>query len=124
MTRTVRDAAILLGAMTTANTEDAATQEKRRIAYTDYTPFLDANGLQGARIGTRESVQCPFKRGVFVHIREYKFMENRRSAAEGRQQRDYGYWRRNVAAWLCAARTDSVFGGIGSMPDEGGRGIR
>ncbi|MGG4454004.1 amidase family protein [Brevibacillus porteri] len=51
MTRTVRDAAILLGAMTAADPEDAAMLENRRIAYTDYTPFLDANGLQGARIG-------------------------------------------------------------------------
>jgi amidase len=51
MTRTVRDAAILLGAMTAADPEDAATQEKGRIAYTDYIPFLDANGLKGARIG-------------------------------------------------------------------------
>ncbi|MFA4132955.1 MULTISPECIES: amidase family protein [unclassified Brevibacillus] len=51
MTRTVRDAAILLGAMTAVDLEDAAMLENRRIAYTDYTPFLDANGLQGARIG-------------------------------------------------------------------------
>ncbi|WP_211746256.1 amidase family protein [Paenibacillus sp. Marseille-Q4541] len=51
MTRTVRDAAILLGAMTAADPEDEATQEQGRKAYTDYTAFLDANGLQGARIG-------------------------------------------------------------------------
>ncbi|MDQ1908973.1 amidase family protein [Paenibacillus sp. GD4] len=51
MTRTVRDAAILLGAMTAADPEDSAMQENGRIAYTDYTNFLDANGLQGARIG-------------------------------------------------------------------------
>ncbi|CAM4405846.1 amidase [Paenibacillus alkaliterrae] len=51
MTRTVRDAAILLGAMTAADPKDTAMQENGRIAYTDYTTFLDANGLQGARIG-------------------------------------------------------------------------
>ncbi|MGK9253666.1 amidase family protein [Paenibacillus humicus] len=51
MARTVRDAAILLGAMTAADPADAAMQEKGRKAYADYTPFLDANGLQGARIG-------------------------------------------------------------------------
>lgn len=51
MTRTVRDAACLLGAITGVDPEDAAMQEKGRIAYTDYMPFLDPNGLQGARIG-------------------------------------------------------------------------
>jgi len=51
MTRTVRDAAIMLGAMTAADPADAATQEEARTAYSDYTQFLDANGLQGARIG-------------------------------------------------------------------------
>lgn len=51
MTRTVRDAAILLGAITAVDSEDVAMQENGRIAYKDYTAFLDANGLQGARIG-------------------------------------------------------------------------
>lgn len=51
MTRTVRDAAILLGAMTAADPLDAAMQEEGRIAYADYLPFLDTDGLQGARIG-------------------------------------------------------------------------
>lgn len=51
MTRTVRDAAILLGAMTAADPQDAAMKESGRIAYSDYLPFLDADGLRGARIG-------------------------------------------------------------------------
>ncbi|RED55491.1 amidase family protein [Cohnella lupini] len=51
MTRTVRDAATLLGAMTAADAEDTAMQENGRLAYSNYTNFLDANGLQGARIG-------------------------------------------------------------------------
>ncbi|AZN41348.1 amidase family protein [Paenibacillus albus] len=51
MTRTVRDAAILLGAMTAVDSEDSAMQENGRTAYTDYTPFLKVDGLQGARIG-------------------------------------------------------------------------
>lgn len=51
MTRTVRDAAILLGAMTALDPADAAMGESDRAAYSDYTPFLDADGLRGARIG-------------------------------------------------------------------------
>ncbi len=52
MTRTVRDAAILLGAMTGIDPEDEYTKEKSKVkSHTDYTKFLDANGLKGARIG-------------------------------------------------------------------------
>ncbi|MEM7348790.1 MAG: amidase, partial [Chloroflexota bacterium] len=51
MTRTVQDAAILLGALTGDDPQDNATQESEGNAYTDYTQFLDKNGLQGARIG-------------------------------------------------------------------------
>ena len=51
MTRTVRDAAILLGALTGVDPRDAATQSSSGKALTDYTQFLDPNGLRGARIG-------------------------------------------------------------------------
>ncbi|SFD76831.1 amidase [Paenibacillus catalpae] len=51
MTRTVRDAAILLGAMTAVDRADAAMDGEGRAAYTDYTAFLEINGLKGARIG-------------------------------------------------------------------------
>jgi len=51
MARTVRDAAILLGAMTGVDTEDKATGESGGKSQADYTHFLDAGGLKGARIG-------------------------------------------------------------------------
>src|SRR6266576_70399 len=51
MCRTLRDAAIMLGALTGIDPEDAATNESQGKAHTDYTPFLDAKGLKGARIG-------------------------------------------------------------------------
>lgn len=51
MTRTVRDAAILLGALAGIDPEDAATEESRSFSSTDYTQFLNAKGLQGARLG-------------------------------------------------------------------------
>jgi amidase len=49
--RTVKDAAILLGALTGADPEDAATAESASKSRDDYTQFLDPNGLKGARIG-------------------------------------------------------------------------
>ncbi len=51
MARTVRDAAILLGAMEGIDPEDEATRDKERVSYSDYTKFLSDNGLKGARIG-------------------------------------------------------------------------
>jgi amidase len=53
MCRTVRDAAILLGALTGVDVEDHATDESAvpGRAYTDYAKFCDPAGLKGARIG-------------------------------------------------------------------------
>ena len=49
--RTVRDAAILLGAMVGVDPRDSATTASRGKVATDYTSFLDPSGLKGARIG-------------------------------------------------------------------------
>ncbi len=51
MARTVKDAAILLGAMAGIDPEDDATRDKERVAYSDYTKFLSDDGLKGTRIG-------------------------------------------------------------------------
>jgi len=51
MTRTVADAALLLGALAGVDPADAATAASRGKAPADYTRFLDADGLRGARIG-------------------------------------------------------------------------
>ena len=53
MTRTVADAAIMLGAMEGAapDPNDAATKACTPPANRDYTPFLKADALKGARIG-------------------------------------------------------------------------
>jgi amidase len=51
MARTVADAATLLGAMTGVDERDPATRESRGHLQSDYTRFLDPDGLRGARIG-------------------------------------------------------------------------
>ena len=51
MTRTVRDAALLLTAMAGLDVNDPATVASSTRARRDYTQYLDANGLKGARIG-------------------------------------------------------------------------
>jgi len=51
MCRTLRDAAIVLGALTGVDPEDAATSPSAGKAQADYAQYCDPNGLKGARIG-------------------------------------------------------------------------
>ena len=51
MTRSVADAAIVLGAIAGIDERDPATAASSGLYHTDYTKFLDADGLRGARIG-------------------------------------------------------------------------
>jgi amidase len=51
MARNVTDAAVLLGAATGVDPNDPATSDPTRRSFTDYTPFLDDEALDGARIG-------------------------------------------------------------------------
>ncbi len=51
MTRTVADAAILLGVMAGSDPRDVATSKAKSKAHLDYTKFLDRDGLRGARLG-------------------------------------------------------------------------
>ena len=51
MARTVRDAAILLGALAGVDPHDSVTSTSKDKAAPDYTKFLDPHGLRGTRIG-------------------------------------------------------------------------
>ena len=51
MCRTVRDAAILLGALTGVDPDDSATAASTGKSQTDYAQYCDPHGLKGARIG-------------------------------------------------------------------------
>jgi amidase len=54
--RTVADVAALLGAIAGVDPDDSTTQQSMAKFYTDYTQFLDPNGLRGARIGIARQV--------------------------------------------------------------------
>lgn len=54
--RTVRDAAILLGTLVGLDDRDPATTASRGHFHRDYTRFLDADGLRGARVGVPRTV--------------------------------------------------------------------
>ncbi|MGK7397374.1 MAG: amidase [Candidatus Cyclobacteriaceae bacterium M3_2C_046] len=68
MARTVKDAAICLGALTATDSLDSKTKNPDRHAIDDYTQFLDPKGLQGKRIGL-------FKKPLDDHWRMKEIME-------------------------------------------------
>jgi amidase len=51
MTRTVADAAIILGALAGVDSRDDATNASRGKLVSDYTQYLDKDGLRGMRLG-------------------------------------------------------------------------
>jgi amidase len=51
MARTVRDAAVLLGVLAGVDPLDGQTGQSEGKAHPDYTRFLDAQGMKGARLG-------------------------------------------------------------------------
>jgi len=55
MARTVKDAAILLGALAGEDAKDTYTAAGKGKVETDYTKFLDADGLKGKRIGVEKT---------------------------------------------------------------------
>ncbi|HEX9512655.1 MAG TPA: amidase [Puia sp.] len=55
MARTVKDAALLLGALTGVDEKDPVTRQSAGHSFTDYTRFLDPNGLKGRRIGIEKA---------------------------------------------------------------------
>lgn len=62
--RTVRDAALVLGAITGVDERDGATSTSAGKLMTDYTRFLDPDGLRGARIGVPRTVYFGYSREV------------------------------------------------------------
>jgi amidase len=68
MARTVKDAAICLGALTDTDPLDSKTLAEERTAYTDYTQFLKTDGISGKRIGY-------FKSALRDHVRLTRVME-------------------------------------------------
>jgi amidase len=54
MTRSVTDAAILLGALTGTDSEDEITTKSEGRRFSDYSQFLDEGGLKGKRIGVEK----------------------------------------------------------------------
>jgi amidase len=70
MARTVRDAAVLLGALAGVDPEDAVTMGSKDKTHPDYTSFLDAGGLKGKRIGVEKSFLSNGHEGILALFQE------------------------------------------------------
>jgi amidase len=68
MARTVTDAAILLGVLSGRDSRDVATIQNGRSAPDDYTRYLDANGLKGARIGVARKKYTGYSIAADAHF--------------------------------------------------------
>jgi len=64
MARTVADAAVLLGVLAGSDPTDAATADAGAQGQTDYTKFLDPNGLKDARIGVARTKVSGYSAGA------------------------------------------------------------
>jgi amidase len=80
MTRTVEDTAIVLSALTGIDPRDPATSLSDGRAESDYTRFLDPNGLSGKRLGVARSL-FGFHPGV-DRVMEAALAEMKRLGAE------------------------------------------
>ncbi|MGE5250612.1 MAG: amidase [Bacteroidota bacterium] len=66
MARSVTDAAILLGVLAGPDPRDPVSKKGAKRGLTDYTPFLDLNGLRGARIGVARTLFGKGKRVLAI----------------------------------------------------------
>jgi amidase len=82
LTRTVRDAALLLNVLAATDPEDEATRDLKRPA--DYTAMLDKDGLRGARIGIPSDPSDPANDVIYGQLapRFGVIMENAIAALE------------------------------------------
>lgn len=79
MTRTVKDAAILLGVLAGMDEADTITKESKDKAKKDYTQFLDVNGLHGKRIGIEKSFLKGHEGVVALYKQAIELMESKGS---------------------------------------------
>jgi amidase len=75
MARSVADGAALLGALVGVDSSDPRTAESEGNSHTDYTQFLNANGLQGRRIGVLDGVIGYHEKVDEIMERAFKAME-------------------------------------------------
>jgi amidase len=77
MTRTVRDAAICLGALTGVDSLDDKTLESKSKSLKDYTQFLKEDGLKGKRIGFYKPAVVSNYKVTALMLKAVEFMKSK-----------------------------------------------
>jgi amidase len=77
MTRTVRDAAICLGALTGVDSLDDKTLESKGKSLKDYTQFLKEDGLKGKRIGFYKPAVVSNYKVTALMLKAVEFMKSK-----------------------------------------------
>jgi amidase len=77
MTRTVRDAAICLGALTGVDSLDNKTLESKSKSLKDYTQFLKEDGLKGKRIGFYKPAVVSNYKVTALMLKAVEFMKSK-----------------------------------------------
>jgi amidase len=109
MARNVTDAAVLLGAATGVDPDDAATAAQAGNAFTDYTQFLDDESLEGARIGVwREGTFGPSTAAIVEPILADTIaaLEAEGATVVDPTNLDLSATQNEFAALLCEFKTD------------------
>ncbi len=76
MARTVRDAAICLGALTGVDSTDEKTFTSEGKSFTDYTQFLKEDGLKGKRIGFYKPALRSYYKVAALMLKAVDFMKS------------------------------------------------
>lgn len=77
MARTVRDAAILLGSLCGVDDSDEVTKASEGKNQVDYTKYLNADGLKGARIGVEKSFLSGHEDVIALYKKAIESMEKK-----------------------------------------------
>jgi amidase len=116
MTRTVEDAAALLGASISVDKRDSATSAKEKRVSRDYTKFLDKNGLKGARIGVARSLFGSDKRVLAIMESSLDCMKQAGAVMinlEMKSSDAFGKTELEVLLFEFKADLDAYLGGLG-----------
>ena len=112
MTRTIADTALMLTAMAGVDARDAATAGNAGKAF-DYTKFLDADGLKGARIGVASNAKASNMRVQAIVDAAMAVMKAQGAAFDIRKFHDYvlnaggmplGMFEQHFGCWLDGER--------------------
>jgi amidase len=113
----VRDSAILLAALTGADPRDSATERSSGKLHADYTKFLDADALRGARLGVARRYFRTGRAGTDIVESAIRLMEQRGAVivelTDQRLWSDFGEAEHKLMLYEFKAGLNAYFASLG-----------